>query len=140
MSDHAADLFDQLERYRAYLALLVRLQLDERLQGKADLSGVVQPPRFDAYQGSVKMPAQEQEIGCRLRSILANNLRDEVRELHTQLHEPARQQSLEAALEASSQRIKGWLAPEQSSPSQRAGRNEALVPLTAAPADLPEDQ
>ncbi len=140
MSDYAADPADRLERYRAYLALLARLQLDERLQGKADLSGVVQQTLLEACQASDKMPQQEHEIARWLRRILANNLRDEVRKLYAQARDAAREQSLEAALEASSLRIEGWLAAEQSSPSQRASRNEALLRLAAALADLPQDQ
>lgn len=140
MTNHAAELADRFERYRAYLTLLARLQLDERLQGKADLSGVVQQTLFEAYQASDKMPAQEHEVARWLRSILANNLRDQVRKLHAQARDAAHEQSLEALLEASSLRIEGWLAAEQSSPSQRASHNEALLQLAAALQELPEDQ
>jgi RNA polymerase sigma-70 factor (ECF subfamily) len=52
----------------------------------------------------------------------------------------ARERSLEAALDQSSQRLEAWLAAEQSSPSQQAQRHERAVQLADALARLPEAQ
>jgi RNA polymerase sigma-70 factor (ECF subfamily) len=131
----------RLERFREYLGLLARLQLDARLQGKVDLSGVVQQTLLEAHRESGKMPDQgDDDLARWLRRILANNLQDEIRKLYSQARDVRREESLEAALEASSSRIEGWLGAEQSSPSQRAMRNEELFRLADALAKLPDDQ
>jgi RNA polymerase sigma-70 factor (ECF subfamily) len=141
MAHDAAEQAGNLERFREYLALLARLQLDSRLQGKVDLSGLVQQTLLEALRASDRMSQQgEDHLARWLRRILANNLRDEIRKLYTQARNVEREQSLEAALEASSCRIDAWLVAEQSSPSHQAMRNEELLRLAAALAKLPDDQ
>jgi RNA polymerase sigma-70 factor (ECF subfamily) len=131
---------DDLERYRDYLHLLARLHLDSRLRGKVDLSGVVQQTMLDAYQARLRSPAAGEGPKAWLRRILANNLTDEVRKVTAAARDVERERSLEQALNASSARIEGWLAAEQSSPSQRAVREEEVTHLAAALAQLPDDQ
>src|SRR5207244_272650 len=73
-----------LDRYRKYLELLARVQTDRRLQGKIDLSGVVQQTLLEAHGMLPRFHAKsEEEIAAWLRRILANNLADEVRKLKT---------------------------------------------------------
>jgi hypothetical protein len=50
MADAAKNLEQELERFRDYLALLARLQLDGKLRGKVDPSGVVQQKLLEAHQ------------------------------------------------------------------------------------------
>ena len=50
MSGDAEALAGRLERFRAYLQLLARLHLDRRLQGKVDLSGVMQQTLWEAHR------------------------------------------------------------------------------------------
>ena len=51
-----------------------------------------------------------------------------------------REWSLDAALDQSASRLEHWLAAEQSSPSQRAIRQEELLRMAEALAALPEAQ
>src|SRR5262249_18985326 len=131
----------ELERFRDFLALLARLQLDPRLQGKVDLSGVVQQTLLELHQTFDQFQAwDEAQKAAWLRKVLAHNLTDEVRKMRTAGRDVGHEQPLEAALERSSARLEAWLAADQTSPSQRAVRQEQLLRLAEALSRLPKDQ
>lgn len=135
------ELETRLEEFRHYLTLLARLHVDPRLQAKVDLSGVVQQTLLEAYQSLKKFDGWNQaQQAAWLRQALANNLKDELRKWRTEARDIKREQSLQAALDQSSSRLEAWLAANQSSPSQRAQRQEQAVLLANALSQLPEAQ
>jgi RNA polymerase sigma-70 factor (ECF subfamily) len=141
MSGETEALASRLERFRAYLQLLARVHLAPRLRGKVDLSGVVQQTLWEGHRalGSARAP-DDPQLAALLRRLLANNLADEVRKCYADKRDAGRERSLNAALEESSARLEALLAADQSSPEQRAGRNEELLRLADALERLPEAQ
>jgi RNA polymerase sigma-70 factor (ECF subfamily) len=130
-----------LKQFREYLALLARLHLNQQLQGKIDLSGVLQQTLLDAHQAGDKLQQMTKaQQTAWLRRALANNLADEIRKLTTGKRNVAQERSLQDALEQSSACIQGWLAAEQSSPSDAVLREERALHLADALARLPDNQ
>lgn len=130
-----------LESYREYLRLLVRVQLDPRLRAKLDPSDVVQETLLQAHQARAQFRGQsEGEQITWLRQILASKLVRVFRDHHRGKRDLDREQSLERALERSSQRLEQILAADESSPSERAERNEQLAALANALSSLAPDQ
>jgi transcriptional regulator of acetoin/glycerol metabolism len=73
MNNHRETKSANLERFREYLSLLARLQLDGRLQAKVDSSGVVQQTLLEAHQAGEPPLGGDKALARWLRKILANN-------------------------------------------------------------------
>ena len=130
-----------LERYRDYLHLLARLQIDPQVQAKLDASDLVQETLLKAHQKLAQFRGgSDAELASWLRQILANQLVDEMRRLHGPAHDVALERSLQIAVDDSASRIEAWLAAEGSSPSHVISRHEDLARLAEALAKLPLDQ
>jgi RNA polymerase sigma-70 factor, ECF subfamily len=133
---------EDLERFRAYLALLARLQVAPGLRDRVDLSGVVQQTLLEAVQETRRAPSErtEGETAAWLRSILGHNLADSLRKLAARKRDVRRDRSLTTALDESASRLGDWLATQESSPSQKAIRQEQMLRIAGALATLSENQ
>ena len=133
------DVALELEKFREYLGLLGRMQLDSQLVGKVDVSGVVQLTFLEAVRSEWDKKPKEERVGW-LRRIFANNLLDEIRKFRTQARDVQREQAIKNAMEQSASRLNHWLASEYSTPSQKAVRAEEELRLVGALACLPSAQ
>jgi RNA polymerase sigma-70 factor (ECF subfamily) len=141
MKNPTTDQAEQLEQFRNYLHLLARLQLGSRGQAKADASDIVQQTMVQAVRGLEGFRGKtEAEMAGWLRQILARQLANLVRDQGRRKCDVSREQSLEAALDASASQVTAFLAGDDSSPSEKAVRNEDVLRLTQALTDLPEAQ
>jgi RNA polymerase sigma-70 factor (ECF subfamily) len=130
---------DLLESFRKYLTVLATVHLDPRLRGKLDPADVVQQTLLRAHAALPTLRAVEPAaVAAWLRKILASELADTVKHFHRDRRAIGRERSIEADLDRSASGLAGWLAAGQSSPSQRAARNEDVLRLADALADLPD--
>jgi RNA polymerase sigma-70 factor (ECF subfamily) len=140
--DQPAEIYHPApERFRDYLLLLARTHLGRALRGQLTPSDIVQQTLLEAHRKRGQFRGQsDAELAAWLRQMLAYGIADALRAQGRAKRDVARERSLEAGLEASSARLSGWLAANQSSPSQRAVQQEELLRLAGALARLPEDQ
>ena len=132
---------DAMERYRKYLMVLAHIEVDPQLQRNLDASGVVQETFLEAHQNWPQFQGKTQaELSAWLRQILAHNLADAVRALRREKRDIGRERSLATSLANSSTKLAGWLAADQSSPSQGMQREERAVVVATALAQLPDSQ
>ena len=109
-----------LIRFRPWLTLLARTQVDHGYQGKFDASDLVQQTLIEAWKSAEQFRGKtEAERMAWLRQILAHVLAHEVRRYFGTLKRDAdREISFEASLEQSSRRWQGLCDSAMTSPSQ----------------------
>jgi RNA polymerase sigma-70 factor (ECF subfamily) len=130
-----------LEHYRRYLALLARVQIGQRLQGKVDEMDVVQEVFLEAHRhfGRFLGTTQPQFVAW-LRQILAAMLANVMRRyLGTRRRDVRLEQELTDAIDRSSVALNRALVASGSSPSRQATRREQAVLLADALSELPAD-
>jgi RNA polymerase sigma-70 factor (ECF subfamily) len=127
--------------YRNYLAVLARVQIGRRLQGKVDDSDVLQDAFLDAHRHFDQFRGvTEGEFVYWLRRILATTVAQLVRRYcGTQRRDVRLEQGLADELDQSSLALGGALVARHSSPSQQAARRELAVLLADALEQLPAD-
>ncbi len=130
-----------LEHYRRYLALLARVQIGQRLQGKVDEMDVVQEvfleahKHFDRFRGT-----NEAQFVAWLRQILAASLANLMRHyIGAKRRDVRLEQEMTDAVNRSSVALDRALVAPTSSPSQQASRREQAVLLADALGELPAD-
>lgn len=127
-----------LQRYRTYLMLLARSQ--DRIGGE-EASDLVQKTLLAAHaQREEFRGASSAELAAWLKQILRNQLIDAYRQQRRLKRDVRREVPLEAEVDGSFSRAEVWLAAVESSPSQRVSREEELVGLADALAQLPGAQ
>lgn len=118
------------DRYRDYLLLIARAQLDQRLRTKLEASDVVQETLLEAHRDAASFRGEtDAQRYAWLRQILARNLANATRDHRRDKRDVERERRLET-----------WLSATDAGPVAEAERNEQLARLAAALATLPEDR
>lgn len=126
-----------LNRFRSYLRLLAEIELSPQLRVKEDASDIVQQTLLEAHRDLAAYRGQTQaELKGWLKTILHRNLLNAVRHYRTKKCDVGLEQSLAERLDQSSIRLENYLASEQTSPSQRAVRNEQVEQLADGLSEL----
>ena len=127
-----------LDRYRRYMELLARLQIDRSRPAGVEVSDVVQETFLHAGRGIGRFRGiTEAEFLAWMRRVLASVLADHYRRAQVS---PQRrlEHDIAGGLDHSSQALGLALLSPHSSPSQQACRRENAVLLADALAALPE--
>jgi RNA polymerase sigma-70 factor (ECF subfamily) len=129
-----------LERHRNALLLLARAQLARHPRLNFDASDLVQEALLQGARDAAQFRGgTEVERFAWLRTILHNRFLDLYAKAHAVKRDVARQ-AFEADLTGSFAGLDELLAAKQTSPSERAVRNEELERLAAALEQLSEEQ
>ncbi len=132
---------DGLERFRAYLMMLARVEMRGVVREKHNPSDMVQLTFLQAHRGIEKFEGTtEEQMRAWLRRILARNLAHAYRDLRRDRRDAALEESLEGALDRSSARLAGMLRAKERSPVSQVAADERILLLARAIEELPVDQ
>lgn len=121
-----------LERFRAFLLLLAERQLDANLRQRVAASDIVQQTMLEAYRNRDQFRGTTSgQHAAWLQQILNRNLAD------ARKHERAGKRDLNREWAGETAE---WLPADQSSPSQRAVREEDAARMAQALAQLSDAQ
>lgn len=130
-----------LERFRDYVRLLARTQLGPHCRAKLDASDIVQQTMLDAHQKLAQFRGEsDAELAGWLRKILSNNLADAFKAQNRQKRDAGREVTIHDSLNRSCSRLESWIEAVQTSPADRADRNEQIIRLAGALERLPDAQ
>ena len=116
MSEEVGPERRSLERFRSYLLILARMNLNGGPRNRIDPSDVVQQTLLEAHAKADQFHGDSAALAAWLRQALVNNLRDTRRALGRRKRDVRRERSLEEAVEQSSARLEGLLAAPHSTP------------------------
>jgi len=127
-----------LQRYRTYLLLLAR---SHDKMGGDEASDLVQKTMLAAHAQRAEFRGESPaELAAWLKQILRREVIDAYRHRRRLKRDVHREVPLEAEVDGSFSRMNGCLAAVESSPSQRVSREEEMISLACAIAQLPEAQ
>ncbi|HUE71083.1 MAG TPA: sigma-70 family RNA polymerase sigma factor [Pirellulaceae bacterium] len=127
-----------LQRFRTYLLLLAR---SHDQMGGEEASDIVQKTMLAAHAQRAEFRGQSPaELAAWLKQILRREVIDAYRQRRRLKRDVRREVPLEAEVDGSFSRAQVWLAAAQTSPSQLVSREEELVAMADALAQLPEAQ
>ena len=131
----------RLDRFREYLHLLARMQIDPRLRRDCDASDIVQTVLLRAHEGEAGFRGTSgAELTAWLRRILANTLADVLRNRLRDRRDLRREVNIATALDESSMHLAACAASRDPSPSSVLDEKENAVRLAEALSQLPEPQ
>ncbi len=122
-----------LEEFRAHLETLTFIQMDPRLRSEFSMSDIIQNTLLEAWRDLERIETLDADGRKRwLRRMLVHNLIEQIQRLRAKKRDFRLKQSLDAAVEESSCRLKNWLAAEDTSPGERLVRQEEGLRLLEA--------
>ncbi|QDT41725.1 ECF RNA polymerase sigma-E factor [Gimesia alba] len=130
-----------LSAQRSYLRVLARVEVGRHLQGKLDVSDIIQEAFLEAHKSFPNFKGKhEPQLIQWIRSILAHTIANTVRRYFgTQARDPRLEQQLAAEIDQSAISLGGLLVDPGASPSQQVLRVEQTRLVTDALSCLPED-